>query len=502
MQAPGDLTDEVNDDEQVLSVPPMEPSDFADDVEFGDMWRYLTKNELTEDEKRDRRTLLLADQFVVEDNCLYRLTLPRARRESRVHPINKRLCVVNKFRHDLMSYHHDRLGHWATDRLYLTLSQQVYWKTLYQDTHEFCQTCDTCLRSKINFGKKTVPLHPLETSTQPFQTFQIDHKTLTRPTAAGNVAVLCMIDSFSKWPIFRAVPDYTSLTTAKVIFEEIVSVFGATAIISDKGSSFTGDVFRHLSKLMGVQLTTSASKAARTNGECENLVKMLSQGLKLYAKDDKQIEDVLPVIAMGLRSTAHTVTKISPYEVCFGRQMNVNTPGQPVVTPPFKGDARDYYFWMSNRLQEIHDGVKQNILEAKLDDKKRYDKRHHAVTPQWQIGQQVLLEDKRITTGSNKVVSHRPFDNGPWVIVDVVHGRGIGAAYKLIHAYTGRSMNKLVTSDRLKLYTAHDRVDFDTRNPKLPTRISRRNATRTRRATADKRHKTQGQRPVVSRSLQ
>ena len=138
---------------------------------------------------------------------------------------------------------------------------------MYQDTHEFCQTCDTCLRSKINFGKRTVPLHPLETSTQPFQTWQIDHKTLTRPTAAGNVAVLCMIDSFSKWPIFRAVPDYTSLTTAKVIFEDIVSVFGASAIISDKGSSFTGDVFRHLSKMMGVQLTTSASKAARTNGE-------------------------------------------------------------------------------------------------------------------------------------------------------------------------------------------------------------------------------------------
>ena len=220
---------------------------------------------------------------------------------------------------------------------------------------------------------------------------------------------------------------------------------------------------------MGVQLTTSASKAARSNGESENLVKMLSQGLKLYAKDDKQIEDVLPVIAMGLRSTAHTVTKISPYEVCFGRQMNVNTPGQPVVTPPFKGEAKDYYYWMSNRLQEIHAGVKQNILEAKLEDKKRYDKRHHAVAPQWQVGQQVLLEDKRITTGSNKVVSHRPFD-GPFVIVDIVQGReGIGAAYKLTHAQTGRSMNKLVTSDRLKLYTAHDRVDFNARNPKLPT---------------------------------
>ena len=44
----------------------------------------------------------------------------------------------------------------------------------------------------------------------------------------------------------------------------------------------------------------------------------------------------------------------------------------------------------------------------------------------------------------------------------------IGAAY-LSHAQTGRSMNKLVTSDRLKLYTAHDRVEFNTRNPKLPT---------------------------------
>jgi hypothetical protein len=30
-------------------------------------------------------------------------------------------------------------------------------------------------------------------------------------------------------------------------------------------------------------------------------------------------------------------------------------------------------------------------------------------------------------------------------------------------------MKRLVTSDRLKLYTANDRVDFNARNPKLPT---------------------------------
>jgi len=52
-------------------------------------------------------------------------------------------------------------------------------------------------------------------------------------------------------------------------------------------------------------------------------VKRLVEHLKMYAKDDLTIEQVIPLIEVALRSSAHSRLHLSPYEIVFGHAMNL-----------------------------------------------------------------------------------------------------------------------------------------------------------------------------------
>ena len=74
---------------------------------------------------------------------------------------------------------HDNCGHFAFDKLYLSLSSRYYWRTLYVDARDFCKTCGSYLTAKHDFGHRAVPLRPV---TPPLEgvasAWSIDHKPL------------------------------------------------------------------------------------------------------------------------------------------------------------------------------------------------------------------------------------------------------------------------------------------------------------------------------------
>jgi len=92
------------------------------DSEFGDMYQYLSASVLTGDDKKDRMILLLSDQFYLRDDLLWKLSLPRNKTEQRLRPMSERLCVPKIFRHEILDYFHQHLGHLGTQRLFFYIS--------------------------------------------------------------------------------------------------------------------------------------------------------------------------------------------------------------------------------------------------------------------------------------------------------------------------------------------------------------------------------------------
>ena len=201
------------------------------DEEFGDMYKYLRYNQLTGDSETDRRLLLIAENYYVESDLLYKIALPRGKQEKRLKPTFFQLCVPKMFRHNLLTQFHDILCHFSYQRLIPTISARFYWKNLPNDIKEFVRTCVTCQFSKVSTNKPTSPLYPLQVPVRPFQMWAMDYKSLVCQTNEGNKHILVFVCHFSGYVALIPTPDETALTTAKVFFREIVARFSLPEVI-------------------------------------------------------------------------------------------------------------------------------------------------------------------------------------------------------------------------------------------------------------------------------
>ena len=54
------------------------PVDFETDEEFGKMYKYLTREELTGHSRTDKTTLIMSvDRYIIESGLLYKIDVPR-----------------------------------------------------------------------------------------------------------------------------------------------------------------------------------------------------------------------------------------------------------------------------------------------------------------------------------------------------------------------------------------------------------------------------------------
>jgi len=195
---------------------------------------------------------------------------------------------------------------------------------------QYTKTCDTCQKTKIPTKGPSFPLYPHKIATRPFQTYHIDFKNLTRRTDAGNTCILVIVCAFSGLSFLLPAKDATALTTAKLIVREIVGRYSTpTSIISDKGQNFVSHLFGYIAKILGIAHVTSGAVSPKSNGRAEEVVKRLSEGLERFATpeiDDRNIEDVLPLIELSLRTTCSKNMQITPFEIVHRFQARLPSP--------------------------------------------------------------------------------------------------------------------------------------------------------------------------------
>jgi hypothetical protein len=90
---PVTATDHNNGPSEII-VPQILPTDYETDMYLKDIYLYLTQGLLTGSDDQDRATLLLAEDFFVDQNSiLYRISLQRGKKASRVQSTEIRLAL-------------------------------------------------------------------------------------------------------------------------------------------------------------------------------------------------------------------------------------------------------------------------------------------------------------------------------------------------------------------------------------------------------------------------
>ena len=77
-----------------------------------------------------------------------------------------------------------------------------------------------------------------------------------------------------------------------------------------------------------------------------------------------------------------------------------------------------YASWLQHRLENVRQGVAENLKDARQDMKEGYDRRHKVEEETWKVGQKVLLLDKRVNPGATRVLTHQPY-TGPFLSLSV-----------------------------------------------------------------------------------
>lgn len=170
-------------------------------------------------------------------------------------------------------------------------------------------------------------------------------------TKEGNRYILVAIDSFTKWPIAKAMPDATSHNVGQFIYENILMNYACPAeIITDRGSQFMAEALEHYLELQNVKHLRSSAYHPRTNGLVENLNKFLKRMLTKYVGDFPTRWDIfLQQIVFTCRVRTHSATKQSPFKLVYGIEPII--PGD--ITNPYLFDETDSEEMLEYRIKEL-----------------------------------------------------------------------------------------------------------------------------------------------------
>ena len=325
-----------------------------------------------------------------------------------------------------------------------------------RDVAEYvCQTCLVCQAK----GRKPKPQdYSLVCPRQgmPFQTINLDFVgPLTPSKQRGNIFLLTVEDMLSRWveafPLKRA----TANEVANKLTTEIFPRHGYPEFIkSDRGSHFKNHTLQELADITGIKLVFSPSYRPQSNpverahGSIKNMLRALI--LDLSEGNPSEWENHLPAALFCYRTTRHSATGFSPFEMLFGH--SPSTEASLIFGPPPERsdyqDQRSHAIAHRDRMNQAFQWANRNIT-ATIARRRRY----YYSNPKrlFEVGDLVWLLTPIVRPGQRKSFIS-PY-SGPWTVSKRVNE----VVYEILpHPEWSRKGSEVVTVDRIKKYRAPD----------------------------------------------
>ena len=358
------------------------------------------------------------------------------------------LVVPQSKRQWIVKTTHHTLGHVGITKTLSALRNRYYWPDMDQEVRLWINSCRPCARRKTGNVSRQ-PERMCSKTGFPFEKLAIDITGPLPTTRSGYRYILGVIDYFSKYPMLIPLRRVDAQTVAEAILTRWISIFGAPlSINSDRGTCFEAEVFQEMCALLRIKKTHSAPYYPQSNGLIERLFRtvkdmVFATSLTYQSEWDK----VIHLVEMGLRSTIHSSTRLSPHEVLFGYSMRLpiswNVPAQDELTLNVHKETgetfySDYVLELKQRLENIRRQCLKQCDKAIVTDRNP-NKSNNS----YEIGFLVMARILPVTRGIGV-----PRYDGPYRIV-----KKIGEwTYEIVHVETGEQIQR--NHHHLKLFRA------------------------------------------------
>ncbi|XP_062542266.1 uncharacterized protein K02A2.6-like [Armigeres subalbatus] len=334
-------------------------------------------------------------------------------------------------------------GHPLTAKLKSILRERVWWPGMATDANEWVKSCETCAVN--GRPEKPTPMHRLFAPKTVWETIALD---FNGPYARyGGVSILVIIDYRSRYAIARPVKS-TSFENTRKILEDVFNKEGYPETIkSDNGPPFNGEEYRNYCNTRGIRMIFSTPFFPQQNGLVENFMKVVNKAMSTAQSEGCDFNEELQAAVNAHNAAAHTVTRMAPEEVMFGRRIRR---GLPLLN---RGRVS-----IDEKLLDSRD------VEAKLRSKAHEDARRSAKPCKVSPGDEVILERHSKGKGETR------FDKTRYTVIQEENGN------LLLGNQTGHHVRRHVTqTKKVSRWRSSDNKALP--EAEIPKRTSRKRKT-------------------------
>ena len=430
------------------------------DLQIFPIIRFLDKKELPQDNKLARKIILTSDQFIYQNELLYRI---RKRPQYALQ-----LVLPKEYQTPLIAYYHEGTlsNHLGVIPTYMKMSQYYYFEDMFNKIKHYVTTCEYCLKSLPSRYSTLLKARPVPH--RPFATIHIDIAKIQHPTSLkGNnkyFYFLIVADSMSNFIKIIELKNETARETAKKFLFNWLLPYGwfvncsvsksqyssfnentnPTFVYSDNAKIFYTACFEQILSLLGLQTAKSLSYLPRSNSPSERSIQVV---IKLIAKTMQEktstYSTCIKFVESALNSTPRRhLQGRSPFSLVYGTEYVdpyvsalKRAQGDLEITDNEVLKWADYIKYSVHLVRRHLKKYKQKIINRANANKKSYN---------FQLDERVLKRslvlDKSKSSKKTSFMYHGPF---------FIHDK-ISESAVILRGPDGKIFPNLVATEHLK----------------------------------------------------
>lgn len=287
----------------------------------------------------------------------------------------------------LKAAHADSSGHGGI-KVTMAKLNDCWWPSMHQDAENFVRTCNICqLRKADKSGPKGTMQH--FNANEPFEVLSLDTMgPMSNETLNNNKYIIVAVDVFTRF--VEAKPLKTvAASEANTFILELFGRFGAPKIvITDRGSQFVNSLVQGTLKSFGIQHRLGVPDHGPSNAVAERVIQVIQEKISLSSSSNVATNNwdvILPTVVLAINTSLHSIIKLTPFEMVFGRKYN--RIGDQLITETSPQDVHTRL--IKESLAKNHLLARESQTREKEASKVAFDSSHKPT--EYNIGDKVVV---------------------------------------------------------------------------------------------------------------
>lgn len=263
------------------------------------------------------------------------------------------------------------------------------------------------------------------------------------PESNGCTSIMVITDRLSKGTILVGMESLEAQVLADKFIRHFVRNHGLPdAIVSDRGSQFTGGLWTEVCKTLGIVRRLSTAFHPQTDGATERVNSTLEVYLRIYSSyGQTDWEPLLAIAELALNSRDATSTGVSPFFLSHGYHPRVVDIEGEVLDPIIPSNPRESGQKIVHTIQAATDWAISSMAYAQQSMEAQANKKR-GETETYKVGDKVWLNMRNVLTKrKNKKLDWK---NYKFTVIEVVSPHSV-------RLDTPRGIHNVFHTDLLKL---------------------------------------------------